>query len=92
MFPASQCHSHPFRRLSREVKIWKDLSHPNIVEFVGYAIEDQGSGVKVALVSKWCEKGDIVKYLREGTGANRIYLVEWSGHSVFLVAVTLMSN
>ena len=72
------------------MKIWKDLSHPNVVEFIGYAIEGQGSGVRAALVSKWCEKGDIMAYLREHPNTVRIKLVGSSGHSAIAVGVTLL--
>ena len=57
------------------MKIWKDLNHPNIVELIGYAIEGRGSDMKAALVSKWCANGDIVKYLNDNPGVNRIHLV-----------------
>ena len=91
-FPLCQRHSLPSQHLTREVKIWKDLNHPNIIKFIGYAIEGQGSGVKAALVSKWCENGDIVKYLTEHPMTNRIKLVGSSGYSVIAIAVALMFN
>ena len=72
--------------------IWNDLIHPNIIEFIGYAIEAQGFDVKFALVSKWCENGDIVKYLTEHPNTDRIQLVRWPGHSTIPIPVTLMFN
>ncbi|KAF8326102.1 kinase-like domain-containing protein, partial [Cantharellus anzutake] len=59
----------------REMKVWKDLKHPNIVEFIGYAIEHEVGGVTAALVSQWCANGNVVKYLEQNPAADREMLV-----------------
>ncbi|KAF8328934.1 kinase-like domain-containing protein [Cantharellus anzutake] len=57
------------------MKVWKDLKHPNIVEFIGYAIEHEVGGVTAALVSQWCANGNVVKYLEQNPAADREMLL-----------------
>ncbi|KAF8326036.1 kinase-like domain-containing protein [Cantharellus anzutake] len=57
------------------MRVWKDLNHPNIVGFIGYAIEHEVSVVTAALVSQWCANGNVVKYLEQNPAANREILV-----------------
>ncbi|KAF8325098.1 uncharacterized protein EI90DRAFT_3129226 [Cantharellus anzutake] len=57
--------------LTREVRIWKELWHPNILEFIGYAIAGERSDMKAILVSKWCANGNVVQYLRAHPNSSR---------------------
>ncbi|KAF8341251.1 kinase-like domain-containing protein [Cantharellus anzutake] len=63
------------KHLTQEVKIWKDLKHPNIIEFIGYAIEGERSEERAILISKWCKNGDVVEYLRTHPDSSRIQLL-----------------
>ncbi|KAF8326090.1 kinase-like domain-containing protein [Cantharellus anzutake] len=64
-----------FQHLRREMRVWKGLKHPNIVRFIGYAIEHEVYGVTAALVSEWCANGTVVKYLQQNPAADRGMLV-----------------
>ena len=57
------------------MKIWKNLRHPNIVKFIGFAIEHNSYGTNVALVSEWCKCGNVVKYLEQNPLVDRGMLV-----------------
>ncbi|KAJ7057695.1 kinase-like domain-containing protein [Mycena amicta] len=59
----------------REALIWRQLSHPNLLPFLGaYYLE--GSRSRLCLVSPWMEKGNIVRYLKNNpVGVNRLSLV-----------------
>ncbi|KAF8324973.1 kinase-like domain-containing protein [Cantharellus anzutake] len=63
------------QHLKREMKIWKDLDHENIVQFIGFAIEDRGAIPEAALVSEWCSNGDLVQYLHRNPSCNRLALL-----------------
>ena len=57
------------------MKVWKNLRHPNIVKFVGFAIEHNGYRINAALVSEWCKYGDVVQYLEQNPSVDRGMLV-----------------
>ncbi|KAF8331100.1 kinase-like domain-containing protein [Cantharellus anzutake] len=63
------------KHLRREMRVWKDLEHPNIVGFIGYAIEQGDFGVTTALVSQWCANGNVVMYLQQNPAVDREMLV-----------------
>jgi len=44
----------------REAVVWKHLSHPNILPFIGVTTNDE----RDALISPWMRNGTIIKYLR----------------------------
>ncbi|KAF8322917.1 kinase-like domain-containing protein [Cantharellus anzutake] len=57
-----------------------ELRHPNILEFIGYAIAGERSDMKAILVSKWCANGNVVQYLRAHPNSSRTDLVScWYG-------------
>ncbi|KAF8623869.1 hypothetical protein AX17_007271 [Amanita inopinata Kibby_2008] len=60
------------RRLNREAKVWHTLKHPHVLEFLGIA---RNLGQSVALVSPYCENGNISKYLDDYPEANRLNLL-----------------
>ena len=56
----------------REAVIWKRLSHPNIVPFLGIA---QSKTPFLCMVSSWMENGNLAMFLKKQPGANRLDLV-----------------
>ncbi|KZT50795.1 kinase-like protein [Calocera cornea HHB12733] len=52
---------HIIHRLARELDIWKDLKHPNILPLLGVCAHGPYG---FALVSPWMERGHIRSYLR----------------------------
>ena len=79
------CH---FKRVWREMRVWKDLRHPNIIKFIGFAIESTSHQTTTALVSEWCRHGNVVEYLARNPTAGREKLVSqyWS-HPVCVLIV-----
>jgi len=57
------------------MKVWKNLRHPNIVKFLGFAIESDSYGTNAALVSEWCKYGNVVEYLKRNPSVDRAMLV-----------------
>ncbi len=57
------------------MKVWKNLRHPNIVKFFGFAIEHDSYKTNAALVSEWCKHGNVVKYLERNPSMDRGMLV-----------------
>ncbi|KDQ53653.1 hypothetical protein JAAARDRAFT_698222 [Jaapia argillacea MUCL 33604] len=55
----------------KEVDVWKDLRHPNIVEFYGYNY----SSAPMFLVSSLKEEGDALTFLVSNPDANRAKLL-----------------
>jgi serine/threonine protein kinase len=53
------------QRLRREIYIWSRLSHDNILPILGLYIDSSKESHELpALVSPWCEKGNLTEYLR----------------------------
>lgn len=59
-----------------EAVVWRSLSHPNVMSFLGAASTDL---YPLALVSTWMENGDIIKYVQAHPEANRLSLVSFNG-------------
>jgi len=53
----------------KEAVIWKHLSHPHIVPFIGVTLEP------LQLVSKWMPGGDLRYHVRKNSNTDRISLV-----------------
>ncbi|KAG6878877.1 hypothetical protein C0992_006967 [Termitomyces sp. T32_za158] len=56
--------------ISREAIIWRQLSHPNVLPFLGLSRIQE----KLFLVSPWAENGHINTYLKSNTFADRTLL------------------
>lgn len=56
------------RRVEREIKVWAALRHRNICTFLGYVTEFSDYP---AMVSKWCEHGTSLDYLKKQKPATR---------------------
>ncbi len=64
-----------FKHLRREMRIWKNLRHPNIIRFIGFAIENESYRPTAVLVSEWCGHGNVIEYLGQNPAADRDMLV-----------------
>lgn len=60
-----------WKRFAREVFVWMDLKHPNILELSGFALMEN----KPCLISPLCKFGNVMDYLKENPAANRKRLV-----------------
>lgn len=79
-----------FQRLAREMKVWADLKHPNIVPFVGFHLGEDDAW----LISSWASKGDAHGHLLKSKSdfTSRVKLVSFenlSSNSEYLGLVTL---
>jgi len=52
--------------------MWKHARHPNIVPFLGV------TSTPLQLVSNWMPGGNVMEYIKEHPGANRLALVRYS--------------
>lgn len=57
--------------IEQEVKVWKDLSHPNILQFVGACPIAEPP----FMVSELKQNGDVLEYLRKEPHASRHKIV-----------------
>ncbi|KZV79320.1 kinase-like protein [Exidia glandulosa HHB12029] len=55
-----QSHEKTLKRLRREIHVWEQLNHNNVLPLCGVYF---GLGDLPALISPWCENGDICDYL-----------------------------
>ncbi|KAF8608237.1 kinase-like protein [Ceratobasidium sp. AG-I] len=60
------------KELIREVRLWNELKHPNILEF--YGLYDAG-GMSIFMISKWMSQGSAPDYLQRNPDANRREIV-----------------
>jgi serine/threonine protein kinase len=60
------------QRFAREVLVWKRLSHPNVLPFLGVWTTHQ---FKFAMVSVWMPHGNVVDYVQKHPKTNRLTLV-----------------
>ncbi|KAG9049804.1 hypothetical protein FS837_009104, partial [Tulasnella sp. UAMH 9824] len=52
----------PLQRLAREIRIWSQLSHPNVLEFVGYHLNQRMS--TAWLISTYITNGNLFQFIR----------------------------
>ena len=71
------------QRFCKEVAIWKDLSHPNILSLIG--VPDTLDDGRSSMVSGWMVNGNIMEYVRRNAG-NHLKLV---GHNHTLLCCLL---
>ena len=65
------------KRLKREVTVWRQALHPNVVALLGWTSQVTKDNIRVSLISGWCEGGNIKDYLRRNPIANRHALVRF---------------
>lgn len=61
----------------KEVVIWKYLSHPNILPFVGATLVIEPKREKFEIVSEFMENGDIRTFMENNADVNRLELVSF---------------
>jgi serine/threonine protein kinase len=49
------------QRISREVRVWTGLQHPNIASLYGITLEANGS---MGLISPFFERSNVVEYIK----------------------------
>ena len=59
------------QRFYREIVAWKQVSHPNVVPFLGVS----ETLFPFSIVSPWLSNGNIAEYIQKHEGVNRIQLV-----------------
>ena len=77
------------QRLLREIRVWANLSHPNISRFLGVT-SDFDRPQKPCLVSSYYHHGNITNYLKEHPRVNKLLLV--SPNVWVKKLLTLLSN
>ncbi|KIO24244.1 hypothetical protein M407DRAFT_26359 [Tulasnella calospora MUT 4182] len=67
--PRGACNpgSREYRHLEKEVAIWKDLIHPNLLQFIGIYEKDAA----VYIVSPFLHNGTVPQYLSKNADADR---------------------
>jgi len=71
------------------VVIWKNLSHPNILPFIGAAMVAEPGREKYEIVSEFMKNGNIRRFIEQNPGANRLELVGVSSHPIDLAECPL---
>ena len=67
---------HPIvQQFCKEVVIWKNLSHPNILPFIGAALATEPNSEKYEIVSEFMENGNIINFMERNQDVNRLELV-----------------
>ena len=65
------------KRLKREVTVWRQALHPNVVALLGWTSQVIKDNIRVSLISAWCDGGNIKDYLRRNPIADRYALVRF---------------
>jgi len=75
----------PLQRYCKEVVLWSNLSHPNILKLVG--VQEDVKERQFTMVSEWMSQGNIVEFI-ENNRANRLELVR--GFTLPQISITKM--
>ena len=63
--------NHHYQGLCKEAAMWKRISNPNIVPFIGVS---EGPG-PISMVSEWMPNGNVRQHVAENPEASRLQLV-----------------
>ena len=63
------------QKFCHEAVIWKRLSHPNLLPFLGV----NETLFRLAMVSEWMEHGTVLQFVKRNVATNRLKLVCVSG-------------
>ena len=70
------------QRLKREVRVWREVLHPNVVALLGWTSQVVRDTIRVSLISTWCNGGHIKQYLCHNPSADHYALVRFISISV----------
>ena len=70
------------QRLKREIRVWREVLHPNVVALLGWTLQVVRYKIRVSLISTWCNGGNIKEYLCQNLMADRHALVRFVSISV----------
>jgi len=62
-------------RLNRETWVWDQLSHPNVLPFLGISNDAGVEGSPPALITPLCANGHVLNYLTQNPNADRLKVV-----------------
>ena len=65
--------NYHYQAFCKEVAMWKQISHPNIVPFLGVS----GAPAPLSMVSEWMPNGSVRDYVRANPESSRLQLVCW---------------
>jgi len=77
------------QRFCKEVAMWKNLSHPNILHLIG--VPDTLEDGKFSMVSEWMANGNIMEYVR-GNSGNHLKLVGHNPISFHLLSIFQLAD
>ncbi|THH26362.1 hypothetical protein EUX98_g7824 [Antrodiella citrinella] len=66
------------KRFETQINLWSQLSHPNILKFLGILTEKHF----VHMVSPWQDNGNILHYIKEHPDANRVQLARGAANGL----------
>ena len=61
------------QQFCREIVVWKNLSHPNVLPLLGVSFSTRPYSFHMA--SPWMKNGNVTEYTRSNPSANRLQLV-----------------
>jgi serine/threonine protein kinase len=54
------------------MRVWRELKHPNVVEFYGYTLGEDGT---FSLISPWQKNGNVLQYVKSNPNVDRSKIV-----------------
>ena len=85
-YPGYADADHPIvQQFCKEVVIWKNLSHPNILPFIGAALATEPNSEKYEIVSEFMKNGNIMRFMERNPGVNRLELVGFDQRPIDLI-------
>jgi len=82
---STQGHLWTLQSFFKEVVLWKNLRHPNIVPFIGVTTNP------LQLVLEWMPNGTLTEFVEKNPSASRIDLVSPSPQSSLIDNITFPS-
>jgi len=79
--------SQTVQRFCKEVVMWKNLSHPNVLNLIG--VPDTLEDGRFSMVSIWMANGNIMEYVRDNAG-NHLKLVGHNHVSLYYHALSAL--
>ncbi|TDL26791.1 kinase-like protein [Rickenella mellea] len=64
------------KRIALELRIWSELSHPNILQLMGYSLDFGPKPINPAFVTVWMINGNVLDYLKQNQNADRLKMIQ----------------